>query len=122
MAFKNGTFHRIHIVNFQLFVFLFLQYSKSSLLMTCRSSPNSPPRLVGGLCLVPSLSPPQTATVPVGVDFVSSLIFCFRALAVSLPSALHLSRSWKYLMSGLPIFVLKADTEWLGSGNVSHQA
>lgn len=40
-----------------------LPRSKSSLLMTCKSSPNSLLRLAGDLCLVPSHNPPQTATV-----------------------------------------------------------
>lgn len=71
MAFKNETFHRILVVSFN---FLSSSYSKSSLLMTCRSSPNSPPRLVDDLCLALFLSPPLTATVQVGVNFLLSLI------------------------------------------------
>lgn len=70
MAFKKETFHRILVISFD---FLSSSYSKSSLLMTCRSLPNSPRRLADDLCLALSLSPPLTATVQVGVNFRFSL-------------------------------------------------
>ena len=80
MAFKNETFHRILVLSFN---FSSSSYSKFSLLMTCRSSPNSPPRLADDLCLALSLSPPLTATVQVGVNSLFSLISrpCSRALS-----------------------------------------
>jgi hypothetical protein len=54
---------------------LSFSYSKSNLLMTCRSSPNSLPRRAEDLCLAPSHSPPLTATVQVGMNFMYSIIF-----------------------------------------------
>lgn len=41
--------------------------------MTCRSSPNSPPKLAEDLCLARFHSPPLTATVQVGVNELSVL-------------------------------------------------
>lgn len=44
----------------------FAPLSKSSLQMTCRSSPSSQPRRAGAPCPAPSPSLPLTATAPVG--------------------------------------------------------
>lgn len=57
---------RLLILHFSSFALL----SKSSLQMTCRSSPSFQPRQAVGPCPAPSRSLPLTATAPVGAGLL----------------------------------------------------
>lgn len=117
MALKNGTFHRIPVVNFQLFVFLLQQIQFADDMQEFTKFPTK----TGRRSLSRSISQSSTDSYSSGrCELISTLI--------SLPSSRVLSQFSAHCtlliqnLKVLPIFVLRADNQHLGNGNVPSQA